>query len=106
MMKNGWIEMFFKAISAGFIIAALVWLMPSAESAQFWVVTLMTYLIAAGSFVHIVAGSVEGFLLVMNGKLGLGAMTWAFVIPALLGNIVGGTALFAMIAHAQVMEEL
>jgi formate/nitrite transporter FocA (FNT family) len=106
MMTNGWIEMFFKAISAGFIIAAMVWLIPSAESAQFWVVTLMTYLIAAGSFVHIVAGSVEGFLLVMNGKLGLGAVMWDFVIPALLGNIVGGTALFALIAYAQVMEEI
>lgn len=106
VMTNGWIEMFFKAISDGFIIAAMVWLIPSAESAQFWVVTLMTYLIAAGSFVHIVAGSVEGFLLVMNGKLPLGAMTLDFVIPALLGNIVGGTALFAMIAHAQVMEEI
>jgi len=106
MMGNSWPEMFFKAISAGFLIAGMVWLIPSAESAQFWVVTLMTYLIAVGSFVHIVAGSVEGFLLVMNGQLGLGAMLWDFVVPALLGNIIGGTALFAMLAHAQVMEEI
>jgi formate/nitrite transporter FocA (FNT family) len=29
-----------------------------------------------------------------------------FVVPVLLGNIVGGTALFALISYAQVMEEI
>lgn len=58
MMSHGWVETFFRAISAGFLIAAMVWLIPSAETAQFWVVTLMTYLIAIGGFVHIVGGTV------------------------------------------------
>jgi formate/nitrite transporter FocA (FNT family) len=106
MMQNGWIEMFFKGISSGFIVAAMVWLIPSAEAAQFWVVTLMTYLIAAGEFTHIVAGSVEAFLLVVNGQLGVGTMFVDFLIPVLLGNIVGGTALFALISYAQVMKEI
>lgn len=106
LMKNGWIEMFFKAISAGFLIAAMVWLMPSAEAAQFWVVTLMTYLIAAGGFAHIVAGSVEAFLLVANGQLGVGAMIVHFTLPVLAGNIVGGTVLFALLSYAQVMKEI
>jgi formate/nitrite transporter FocA (FNT family) len=106
LMKNGWVEMFFKAISAGFIIAAMVWLMPSAEAAQFWVVTLMTYLIAAGGFAHIVAGSVEAFLLVANGQLSVGAMIVDFTLPVLAGNIVGGTVLFALLSYAQVMKEI
>jgi formate/nitrite transporter FocA (FNT family) len=106
MVDNNWIDMFFKAISAGFIIAAMVWLIPSAEAAQFWVITLMTYLIAAGGFVHIVAGSVEAFLLVVNGELGIGRMVIDFMVPTLLGNIVGGTALFALISYAQVMKEI
>jgi len=29
-----------------------------------------------------------------------------FFIPVLLGNVVGGTALFALISYAQVMKEL
>jgi formate/nitrite transporter FocA (FNT family) len=103
---HGWGEMFFKAISSGFLIAAMVWLIPSAESAQFWVITLMTYLIAAGGFMHIVAGSVEAFLLVVNGELGFGAMLVDFTAPVLLGNIVGGTALFALLSHGQVMKEI
>jgi formate/nitrite transporter FocA (FNT family) len=29
-----------------------------------------------------------------------------FFVPVLLGNMVGGTALFALIFYAQVMEEI
>jgi formate/nitrite transporter FocA (FNT family) len=29
-----------------------------------------------------------------------------FIIPVLLGNVVGGTALFALISYAQVMKEI
>jgi formate/nitrite transporter FocA (FNT family) len=106
IIGHGWVDMFFKGISAGFLIAAMVWIIPSANAAQFHVVTLMTYLIAAGGFMHIVAGSVEAFLLVVNGELSVWSMVTDFTIPVLLGNIVGGTALFALISHAQVMKEI
>jgi formate-nitrite transporter family protein len=106
MVELGWVEMFFRGISAGFLIAAMVWLLPSAEGAQFHMITLMTYLIAVGGFSHIVAGSVEAFLLVINGQLGLLSMFVDFIVPTLLGNIVGGTVLFAVISYAQVMEEI
>ena len=33
-------------------------------------------------------------------------MVTDFFVPALIGNIIGGTALFALIAYAQVMKEL
>ena len=29
-----------------------------------------------------------------------------FFVPVLIGNVVGGTALFAFIAYAQVMKEI
>ncbi len=99
-------EMFFRGIAAGFLIAAMVWLIPGAESAQFFVIVLMTWLISAGSFMHVVAGSVEGFLLVLSGDLPWQTMATGFVLPVLAGNIVGGTALFALIAYAQVMKEI
>jgi formate/nitrite transporter FocA (FNT family) len=106
IMENGWAAMFFKGISAGFLIAAMVWLIPSSEGAQFQVVTMATYLIAVGGFTHIVAGSVEAFLLVVNGQLGLGHMIFYFTVPVALGNIMGGTALFAVLSYAQVMKEM
>ena len=106
VMKNGWVAMFFKAISAGFLIATTVWLIPGAEGAKFWVISLFTFLIGAGGFAHIVAGSFETFMLVANGRLDVLTMLGSFIVPTLLGNVVGGSALFALISYAQVMEEL
>ncbi len=106
MMALGWTEMLFRGIGAGFLIAAMVWLIPSAEGAQFFVVTMNTFLIAAAGFTHIVAGSVEAFMLVLNGHLSVWQMIAHFTVPVLLGNIIGGTALFAVISYAQVMKEM
>lgn len=105
-MQHDWLAMGFRAVTAGFLMAAMVWLIPASESAQFYVIVLMTYLIGVGGFAHIVAGSVEAFLLVVNGELGVGAMLGGFTLPVLAGNIVGGTALFALISYAQVMKEI
>ncbi|TAK83454.1 MAG: formate/nitrite transporter family protein [Betaproteobacteria bacterium] len=104
--QHPWLEMAFRAVTAGFLMAAMVWLIPAADAAQFWVIVLITYLIGVGGFPHIVAGSVEAFLLVANGDLGVLPMLAGFTVPVLLGNIVGGTALFALVSYAQVMKEI
>ena len=106
IIGHGFGEMFFRGVAAGFLIAAMVWLIPGAEGAQFYVIVMMTWLISAGSFMHIVAGSMEGFMLVLSGALPWHSMITDFVLPVLAGNIVGGTALFALIAYAQVMKEI
>ena len=106
LTNHTWWEMVFRGVSAGFLIAAMVWLVPGSESAQFHVITLMTYLIAAGGFMHIVAGSVEAFLLVLNGGMTWWWMAGGFFVPVLIGNVIGGTALFTLIAYAQVMQEI
>lgn len=102
----GWSGMLFKGVAAGFLVAAMVWLLPGADTAQFHVVTLITYLIAAGGFMHIIAGSMEAFMLVANGQLGVWTMLSGFIVPVLLGNVVGGTALFALLSYGQVMMEI
>ena len=106
LLELSWAQMFFRGIASGFLIAAMVWMIPSAESAKFAVVTLMTYLIAIGGFTHIVAGSMESFLLVLSGEWEWWRMILQFMAPVLIGNIVGGTVLFAVISYAQVMEEI
>ena len=105
-MDKAWPAMFFQAITAGFLMAAMVWLLPGAEAAQFLVVVAMTYLIAISGAAHIVAGSIESFLLVLNGDLGVAQLVTGFLVPAFLGNVVGGTVLFAVISYAQVMKEI
>lgn len=105
-LQYDWLDMGFRAVTSGFLMAAMVWLIPAAEGAQFYVIVLMTYLIGVGDFAHIIAGSMEAFLLVVNGELGVGAMLLGFGLPVLAGNIVGGTVLFAMLSYAQVMKEI
>lgn len=106
LLALGWWQMAFRGIASGFLIAAMVWMIPSAESAKFWVITVMTYVIAIGGFTHIVAGSMEAYLLVISGDWQWWQMLLQFFVPVLLGNMVGGTALFALISYAQVMEEI
>ena len=94
------------AIPAGFLMAAIVWILPSAEGSEFWVIVFITYLIGVSGFSHVVAGSMEAFVLVIAGELAAWDALGTFLIPALLGNIIGGTGLFAMLAYAQVQKEI
>ncbi|MBV8538791.1 MAG: formate/nitrite transporter family protein [Alphaproteobacteria bacterium] len=105
-LAHGWWIMLLRGVSSGFLIAAMVWLIPSAKGAEFQVVLLITYVIAVGDFSHIVAGSVEAFMLLFASTWGATQVVWAFMVPTLIGNIIGGTALFALISYAQVMEEM
>jgi formate/nitrite transporter FocA (FNT family) len=100
------IEAMVKGIAAGFLIAAMVWLIPSAEGAQFHVIAMMTYLIAVCGFAHVVAGSFEAFMLVANGRLQIWPMLAYYEAPVLLGNIIGGTVLFSLLSYGQVAREM
>src|SRR6476660_9826583 len=106
LLAYSWWEMVFRAIASGFLMAAMVWLMPGAERTQFHVITMMTWLIAVGGFTHIVAGSMEAYLLVLAGDWAWWQMLVQFIPPVLIGNMIGGTALFALISYAQVMDEI
>lgn len=106
LLELGWWDMLFRGIASGFLVAAMVWMLPSSEHAQFFVITLMTWLIAVGGFTHIIAGSMEAYVLVLNGDVAWWWMPLEFAVPVLIGNMIGGTALFAVIAYAQVMKEI
>jgi formate/nitrite transporter FocA (FNT family) len=106
LTEHTWFAMLFGGITAGFLMAAMVWMLPSADTAQFWVIVVMTFVIGAGGFPHIIAGSVEAFLLLLHGDVDAWWMAGRFVAPVLAGNVIGGTALFAMISYAQVMREI
>lgn len=99
-------EIFLRAIVAGWLVATLVWLLPSAEQDRALVIILITYLIALGDFVHVIAGSLEVFYVFMVGETNLYGVLTSFIIPALFGNIIGGSALFALSAYAQVRKEI
>ena len=105
MMRNTILQMFTKAILAGWLIATMVWLVAAAENAKTLVIVLMTYLVGLGGFAHVVVGSIEGLFMVFQGALPFGRYISAFLLPALAGNIVGGSLIFALVSHAQVRSD-
>lgn len=106
VMENSPTEMFANAVVSGWIIATMVWMFPSAGAAKIWVIIIMTYLVAIGDLTHIVVGSVEILYLVFSGHRHWQEFIYPFAVPTLIGNIIGGTFIFALISHAQIRSEL
>ncbi|MDF0731252.1 formate/nitrite transporter family protein [Pseudomonas entomophila] len=105
VMQNDISQMFAKGIVSGWMIATMVWMIPSMEHAKIWIILMITYLMALGDFTHIVVGSVEVSYLVWAGDETWRAFWLAFALPTLAGNIVGGSFIFALISHAQVRSD-
>lgn len=106
LMHNTPYEMFVKGIGAGWMIAALVWILSSSEGSDFLIITLITYLIAFFGLTHIVAGTAEAIYGVLMGLISAEKALFGFFLPTLAGNVVGGTVLFSVLSYAQVREEI
>jgi formate/nitrite transporter FocA (FNT family) len=88
-------------IYAGWLIALMVWMLPGAESAKFSVIVVMTYLVGLGGFAHVIAGSAEVFYAAVRGEASWGQAVGGFIVPALIGNVLGGLTMVAALNHAQ-----
>jgi formate/nitrite transporter FocA (FNT family) len=95
-----------KAVFAGWLIAVMVWLLPSAGTAKMFVIIVVTYIVGIGRFSHIIAGSVEGALAVFTGGAPIGAYFSKFLMPTLIGNTIGGVGMVALLNHAPLATEL
>jgi len=105
VMENAPWPMFAKGIISDWMIATLVWIIPSVEDAKIWLIVMVTYLMALGDFTHIVVGSAEVSYLVWAGELSWSEFWAHFAGPTLAGNIIGGSFIFALISHAQVRSD-
>lgn len=105
VMTNDISQMVAKGIVSGWMIATMVWMIPSMEHAKIWIILTITYLMALGDFTHIVVGSVEVSYLVWAGDETWSRFWLEFALPTLLGNIIGGSFIFALISHAQVRSD-
>ncbi len=97
----------YQALFAGWLISLLTWMLASTRStgAHILLTWLATAPIAAFGFRHSIVGSVEAFYLVATGDAPLGRMLAGFVIPAVIGNVVGGVLLVALLNYGQVAAE-
>jgi formate/nitrite transporter FocA (FNT family) len=95
-----------KGVFAGWLIALMVWLLPGAGSARLLVIVIITYVVSIGEFAHIVAGSVDAFYLVQTDQAGWADYALRFFVPTLLGNVLGGVTLVAVLNFGQVAPEI
>jgi formate/nitrite transporter FocA (FNT family) len=95
-----------RAFFAGWLIALMVWILPSAQSARLLTVLLVTYVVALGHLSHVVAGSSEAAYAVFSGAVSIGQYFGLFLIPTLLGNIIGGVLMVTVLNHGSIAPEI
>jgi formate/nitrite transporter FocA (FNT family) len=99
---------FYRGIFAGWLMALMGWLLgtTTARGAQMAIITMCAGAIGAFEFRHSIAGAVESFYRVFSGAATLHDAALGFILPAVLGNAVGGVVLVALLNYAQVVAEL
>ena len=100
MQHDFWTTML-RGVFAGWLIALLVWMLPSVEGGRLGIIVVMTYLVGLGQFAHIIAGATEVFYAALRSEATWSAAFGGFIVPTLIGNILGGTTIVAALNHAQ-----
>jgi formate/nitrite transporter FocA (FNT family) len=95
-----------KAFFAGWLIALMVWILPAARSARLFVILIITYVVSLAHLSHIVAGSTEAAYDVLSGAASFGQYCSLFLLPTLLGNILGGVLLVTILNHGSIKPEI
>ena len=97
---------FYKGIWAGWLIALMAWLIAATHdtTAQIILIWLATAPIAAFGFRHSIAGAIEAFYRAAVGDAPWSQMIFTFEIPCIVGNIIGGVVLVALVNHGQVSK--
>ena len=90
-----------RGIFAGWLIAMVVWMLAASDAGRIPIIVILTYAVGLAGLTHIIAGSVEVLFLVMVGVKSWGSVAVDYLIPTLIGNIIGGVSLTAAINHAQ-----
>ena len=98
-----WIDLFWKGVFAGWLVASMVWLNHAARdtTTRFFLVFAIMFLVPTADLYHCVVGACEALYLVFHGGATLGAAVGGFFLPVVLGNTLGGVLLVAIVNYAQ-----
>lgn len=99
----GFTDALVRGIFAGWLIAMVVWMLAASDSGRLSIIVILTYIVSLAGFTHIVAGSVEVLYLVATGLKTWRSYLSGYMLPALIGNTLGGVALVSALNHAQVI---
>lgn len=99
-------ELFWRGIFAGWLVAGLVWLTHASRNATARVLSIVVviYTVGIAGLAHCIVGSAEVLYVVFQGQASLSQFFTGFLLPATLGNTVGGVVLVAMVNYSHTRE--
>ena len=105
-LRMTWGELFWKGVFAGWLVASMVWLNYAARSmtARTLITFVLIYPVAAAELAHCIVGSTEVLYVVFQSDASLWAFFIDFLVPAVLGNTVGGVLLVAILNFSQTRD--
>ncbi|NDJ54957.1 MAG: formate/nitrite transporter family protein, partial [Chloroflexi bacterium] len=100
------IDLLFKGIIAGWLVASMVWLIHAAREtiSRFAIVFVLMYFIPTADLYHCIVGACEVAFLVFEGGTNVIDALFGFFIPVLIGNTIGGVLLVGILNYAQTKE--
>jgi formate/nitrite transporter FocA (FNT family) len=102
-MENGFLALLVNGVIGGWLVAFVVWLVASARdtTSQLLLIWAPVFLIPATGLVHCIAGSSELMISVFGGETSWGEFLVGFLLPATLGNAIGGVILVTLLNYGQ-----
>jgi formate/nitrite transporter FocA (FNT family) len=96
-------QIFWSGVFGGWIIALVAWLVSGSHSitGSALLIWVFTFVVGLGHFAHCIATSGEILAAVLTGQYSTGGY-FAWLLPATLGNIVGGVMLVTLLEYGQV----
>ena len=94
---------FAKGVIGGWLIALLAWMVCASHwtIAQIAITWMLAFIVGAGHFSHCIASSAEIIAAIMSGHLHF-SNYFQWLLPATLGNIVGGVSIVSLLNYGQV----
>jgi formate/nitrite transporter FocA (FNT family) len=104
-MEDGFWVLALKGVVGGWLVAFVVWLVAASRDtiSQVFFIWAPVFLIPATGLVHCIAGSTEVMIGVFAGEASFGEFLGGFLVPATLGNVVGGIILVTLLNYGQVV---
>jgi formate-nitrite transporter family protein len=99
-------HLFWSGVVGGWLIALVAWMVTASQwtIGQIVMIWLLTFIVGVGRFAHCIATSCEILSAVLAGSVSAHSY-FSWLLPATLGNMVGGVGLVSVLNYGQVRQE-
>ncbi len=105
IQEFGFWSVVLRSVLGGWLVGLMIWLVASSEDtiSEFFSVYALTLLLPAAGLPHCIADSVEFLTSVFAGEISVLEYLGGFLLPATLGNTIGGIGLVTLLNWGQVL---